>query len=72
LAITDIVMPDMGGMELAERIRKLRPKLPILFISGYADQPEGHDALRGDRLLQKPFGLAEILKRVRQMLRVRG
>ncbi len=72
LAISDIVMPDMGGKELAERIRNLRPKLPILFISGYADQPEGHDPLLGESLLQKPFGLSEILKRVRQILRVHG
>ncbi|HKP97992.1 MAG TPA: AAA family ATPase [Fibrobacteria bacterium] len=71
LAISDIVMPDMGGKELAERIRKSRPKLPILFISGYADQPESFDPLRGESLLQKPFGLSEILKRVRQILRVR-
>ncbi|MDB5050882.1 MAG: Signal transduction histidine kinase CheA [Fibrobacteres bacterium] len=71
LVISDIVMPDMGGKELAERIRKLRPKLPILFISGYADQPEGHDPIRGEGLLQKPFGLSEILKRVRQILRMR-
>lgn len=70
LAISDIVMPDMGGKELAERVRKQRPKLPILFISGYADQPEGHDPLRGESLLQKPFGLSEILKRVRLILRV--
>ena len=68
LAISDVVMPDMGGRELAERIRKLRPSLPILFISGYADQPEGHDPVRGESFLQKPFGLSEILKRVRQML----
>jgi DNA-binding response OmpR family regulator len=69
LAISDIVMPEMGGKELAERIRKLRPRIPILFISGYADRPDGHDPLRGESLLQKPFGLSEILKRVRQMLR---
>jgi signal transduction histidine kinase len=69
LAVSDIVMPDMGGKELAERLRKLRPGLPILFISGYADQPEGHDPLRGESLLQKPFGLAEILGRVRDILR---
>jgi CheY-like chemotaxis protein len=71
LAISDIVMPDMGGKELAERIRESRPDLPLLFISGYADRPEGHDPMRGEGLLQKPFGLSEILKRVRQILRSR-
>ena len=65
-------MPDMGGKELGERIRKSRPKLPILFISGYADQPESHDPLRGESLLQKPFGLSEIVNRVRKILRVRS
>jgi predicted ATPase/signal transduction histidine kinase len=72
LAISDIVMPDMGGKELGERIRKSRPKLPILFISGYADQPESHDPLRGESLLQKPFGLSEIVNRVRKILRTRS
>jgi CheY-like chemotaxis protein len=70
LAISDIVMPDMGGKELAERIRSLRPRLPMLFISGYADQPEGYDPLKGESLLQKPFGLSELTKRVRRILRV--
>ena len=72
LVISDIVMPDMGGKELGERIRQSRPKLPILFISGYADQPESHDPLRGESLLQKPFGLSEIVNRVRKILRVRS
>ncbi|MEO6094369.1 MAG: AAA family ATPase [Fibrobacteria bacterium] len=68
LVISDIVMPDMGGKELGERIHALRPKLPILFISGYADQPEGFDPLRGESLMQKPFGLTEISKRVKKIL----
>ena len=71
LVTMDIVMPDMGGKELADRIRKSRPGLPILYISGYVDQPENHDPLLGESLLQKPFGLSEILKRVKQILRVR-
>jgi predicted ATPase/signal transduction histidine kinase len=68
LAISDLVMPDMGGKELGERIRNTRPKLPILFISGYADQPEGYDPLRGESLMQKPFGLTEISNRVKKIL----
>jgi two-component system cell cycle sensor histidine kinase/response regulator CckA len=71
LVISDIVMPEMGGKELAERIRKLRPKLPILFISGYADQPESRYPLRGESLLRKPFAVSEILARVRDLLQIK-
>ncbi|HYE05882.1 MAG TPA: ATP-binding protein, partial [Planctomycetota bacterium] len=52
LLVTDLVMPQTGGRELAERLRVLTPDLRVLFMSGYADvRPEAGEA----RLLAKPF-----------------
>jgi two-component system cell cycle sensor histidine kinase/response regulator CckA len=55
LLITDVVMPGMGGPELAARLQMERPGMPILFISGYGDELNG-EALAGSvHCLGKPF-----------------
>ncbi len=70
LLVTDLVMPGLGGAELAQRVQALRPRVPVLFISGYAE----HALARGGRLgpgqdlLAKPFRLDELLRRVRLAL----
>ncbi len=70
LLLTDIIMPGLSGLELAERVRVLRPGLPILFMSGYVDThllgPEGGPGSLN--LLAKPFRPAELRKRVREVL----
>jgi PAS domain S-box-containing protein len=59
--VTDVVMPHLGGRELATRIRALRPGLKVLFVSGYVDAGFPVDELDDDtRFLQKPFGPAEL------------
>ncbi|MET0792075.1 MAG: ATP-binding protein [Polyangiaceae bacterium] len=67
LLITDVIMPKMGGVELAQQFRKTRPQTPVLYISGYA-----HDALGstepGVQLLHKPFAHDALLARVRAIL----
>lgn len=70
LMITDVVMPGMGGGELADRIRWLRPELPILFVSGYTDNVIlRHGVLEGEAdLLEKPFQADQLARRVREML----
>jgi two-component system, cell cycle sensor histidine kinase and response regulator CckA len=64
LMITDLVMPTMGGKELAERARALHPHLPVLFVSGYAARGDG-----GLPFLQKPFGPFELSRKVRELLK---
>lgn len=64
--VTDAVMPGMGGVELAQRLRQLRPELPVLLISGFVDEP--FDLPRGVPVLNKPFLPRELLHRLRQML----
>jgi two-component system cell cycle sensor histidine kinase/response regulator CckA len=64
LLITDVIMPRMGGVELARAFRKTRPRTPVLYISGYT-----HEALAdGVQLLRKPFAHDVLMARVRAML----
>ncbi len=64
LVITDVVMPGADGPKLAARLRKDRPELPIIFITGHA----GTSDLEGELVLQKPFGHAELAGNILKML----
>ena len=68
--ITDVVMPEMNGWELAERLRSVRPKLKFLFMSGYtAKTIAGHGLLEdGVHFLQKPFSMRELAIKMREAL----
>ncbi|HET8654184.1 MAG TPA: ATP-binding protein [Longimicrobiaceae bacterium] len=70
LLLTDVVMPGLGGRELAERLRRRRPELAVLYMSGYPDEELARHGLheRGVALLQKPFGPTALADRVREML----
>lgn len=70
LLLTDVVMPRMGGPELASRLREERPGLRVLFASGYASSALSHfgNLETGVNLIQKPFRARELLDRVRWML----
>jgi len=70
LLITDVVMPGMGGGELAEKIRTLIPGLKVLLISGYSvDALARHGGLAPDmNFLQKPFSAAALARKVRELL----
>jgi PAS domain S-box-containing protein len=70
LLLTDVVMPEMLGKEVAERVRAIRRGLPVLFMSGYA-QPvlASHGTMdAGVELLEKPFTEARLLAMVRELL----
>lgn len=67
LLLTDIIMPGMGGMELTEKFKAEFPSVPVLFMSGYADQIiRNWDALSA--YIQKPFTLTDLLTQVRELL----
>ena len=66
LLITDIIMPEMDGVELAVQIRRLRPNLPVIFVSGFCEKiPDSFQKWEG---LDKPFRPSEMLKKVANML----
>ena len=70
LLLTDVVMPELGGRELAARVRTLHPEVRVLFMSGYTGDYNGERAMLepGRNLLQKPFGLETLVRRVREVL----
>ena len=71
LLVTDIAMPDALGIEAADRMRRHRADLPVVFISGVAD-PVLLGVVVGDRertvILPKPFEMAELQQAVRKLL----
>jgi CheY-like chemotaxis protein len=70
LLVTDVIMPDMSGPELARRIQSLRPGLRTLFVSGYtAETVRGRGRLPpGSAFLEKPFDRLSLLRGVRALL----
>ena len=67
LMIVDYAMPGMNGAEVAREVRARRPDLPILFVTGYADQ-SALAAIGEDRIVQKPFRSGELAGKVRRLL----
>jgi CheY-like chemotaxis protein len=70
MLVTDVVMPEMGGRELAERGRRICPGLPILFVSGYTrDAALAKDSESdGFHYLEKPYTQLTFARKVREIL----
>jgi PAS domain S-box-containing protein len=68
LLITDVVMPEMGGRELAEKLQKMHPKTKVLFCSGYTEDSVISGAEAAGRFLQKPYTMATLGQKVREIL----
>jgi two-component system cell cycle sensor histidine kinase/response regulator CckA len=70
LLVSDVVMPELGGLELAERLRQRQPELKVLFISGYTEDAARFSSLLSDdtRFLAKPFLPATLTETVCTLL----
>ncbi len=70
LLMTDVVMPRMGGRELAQRLARRRPDMRVLYMSGYTDDATlPHGVIEADTaFLQKPFAAGTLARKVREVL----
>jgi len=70
LLVTDVVMPNMNGKELHERIIKLKPHIKVLYMSGYTEDVIFHRGIvaNGISFIQKPFSMNEFIKKVKEVL----
>ncbi|HOL72367.1 MAG TPA: PAS domain S-box protein [Bryobacteraceae bacterium] len=70
LLLTDVIMPQMNGPQLARKLTAERPELPVLYMSGYTDDVLARHGIAGndETLLQKPFTLKTLTAKVRRLL----
>ena len=68
LVITDVMMPEMTGTELAAALRRRHPHVPLLFVTGYVGEAGETDELIGGELLRKPFTVAALAHAVETAL----
>ncbi|MCA9593314.1 MAG: PAS domain-containing protein [Myxococcales bacterium] len=70
LVLTDIVMPDLSGKDLASVVKEIRPDVRVVYMSGYTEGTISHHAElgAGDAFLQKPFSSAALLEKIRSVL----
>ncbi len=74
LVLTDLVMPGMGGHELAGELNQRYPEVRVLFMSGYTEDSAARRdiLLQGSAFLQKPFSVADLSNAIHQVLAVRA
>ena len=70
LVILDMVMPGMDGGRTFDRLREIRPRLPVILCSGYAINGQAQQILhRGcNGFIQKPFNISELSQKIRRLL----
>ncbi len=70
LLLTDVVMPEMGGHALANRLKLIKPDMKVLFMSGYTDNAIVHQGFldEGANFIQKPFSPDAMARKVREVL----
>lgn len=71
LLITDVIMPEMNGKELAERLREFYPNIKVLFMSGYTANVIAHHGVleKNIHFIQKPFSKKELGEKTREVLK---
>jgi CheY-like chemotaxis protein len=72
LVITDVIMPQMSGPELARSLRKVRRNTDVLYMSGYTDDKVGDMSSGELTLIQKPFYLDDLVRKIREIVARKG
>ena len=70
MLVTDVIMPQIRGLELAKRVTELHPDICVIFMSGYSEEAIAHHGVLnpGTEFLQKPFTTEALIRKVREML----
>ncbi len=68
LIITDYTMPEMTGEQLAHKIHRINPEIPIIMCTGIILEPEAMKDMAFDKILMKPIDMDDMIKIVRQIL----
>jgi PAS domain S-box-containing protein len=70
LLLSDVIMPDINGIELAEELQKEKEDLKVILSSGYSDEKAGRRKIKnkGFQFLQKPYGIENLLEKIRNIL----
>jgi DNA-binding NtrC family response regulator len=70
LLLTDVVMPEMSGHELAQRLSPLHPEMKTMYMSGYSDESIIYYGIMDEKtsFLPKPFSLEALVSKVREAL----
>ncbi len=70
LLLTDLVMPEMGGKELAEKLRPISPRTKVIFCSGYTEDAifHGGGVEAGVFFLQKPYTMATVAQKLNEAM----
>jgi len=70
LVLTDVIMPNMSGRQMADALRLARPSIRVLFMSGYTDDAISHHGILepGTHFLEKPFTADGLLRKIREVL----
>ena len=70
LLLTDVIMPEMGGVELGRRVAALFPGIAVIFVSGYSEDSLGRQGVleKGINFLRKPFSASDLLSKIREVL----
>ena len=70
LLITDLGLPEMGGLELVQKVRQMKPSLKIIGTSGFGRQSIREELLKagGDVFVAKPFGVDDLIKTSKRLL----
>ena len=70
LVVTDLVMPEMGGREMVERLRTRHPAIKVLFMSGYSERAVTSDGIMppDTGFVEKPFTVEQLMRRTREIL----